>query len=71
MGSSFQATARRIPLSALKRVALDELPEGPLRDDILSQPDDVAPDEYLSDCAFWLRLLKLGGKPSQHGPPVG
>ncbi len=61
--------SQRVPLRTLKRLALAELPEGALRDDILSQPDDVSPDDYLLDCTVWLRLLKLAGRP-QHGAPV-
>ena len=45
-------------LTALKRFALEKLPEGPLRDDILSQPEEVAPDDYLANCRVWLRLAE-------------
>ena len=63
---------RKISLTALKRLVLHDLPpDSPVRDDILSQPDDVSPDEFLSDCAVWLRLLKLRVNPPQHGSPVG
>lgn len=48
-----------IKLADLKRFALEKLPEGPLRDDILSQPDEVAPDDYLANCRVWLRLARL------------
>ena len=62
---------RKISLTGLKRLALHDLPpDSPVRDDILSQPDDVSPDEFLSDCAVWLRLLKLWANPPQHGPAV-
>jgi hypothetical protein len=54
----------------LKRFALEKLPEGSLRDDILSQPDEITPEEYLANCRMWLRLVRLGGKP-EYGPPVG
>ena len=49
-----------VSLAELKRFALHGLPEGPLRDDILSQPEAVTPEEYLANCRVWLRLLRLG-----------
>jgi hypothetical protein len=49
----------KIRLTDLKQFALELLPEGPLRDDILSQPEDVSADEYLANCRVWLRLLRL------------
>jgi hypothetical protein len=61
---------RKVNLSDLKRFALEKLPEGSLRDDILSQPDEITPEEYLANCRMWLRLVRLGGKP-EYGPPVG
>ncbi len=51
----------RVKLSNMKRFALEKLPEGPLRDDILSQPDEVSSREYLTDCRVWLRLARAGG----------
>jgi hypothetical protein len=51
----------KVRLSDLKRFALEKLPEGPLRDDILSQPDEVSSSEYLTDCRVWLRLARAGG----------
>lgn len=51
----------KVRLTAIKRFALGKLREGPLRDDILSQPDEVAPDDYLANCRVWLRLLRLRG----------
>ena len=50
---------RRVNLIGLKRFALEKLPEGCLRDDILSQPDELSPEEYLANCRVWLRLVKL------------
>ena len=45
----------------LKKFALEKLPEGPLRDDILSQPEEISPGEYLANCRVWLRLARLRG----------
>ncbi|MDG6977813.1 MAG: hypothetical protein JRN58_01900 [Nitrososphaerota archaeon] len=54
------ALARQnVNLSGLKRFALEKLPDGPLRDDILSQPDEVSLEEYLANCRVWLRLARL------------
>ena len=62
---------RKVNLTGLKRFALEKLPEGSLRDDILSQPDELPPEEYLANCRVWLRLVRLGGGKPEHGPPVG
>ncbi|MGD0318106.1 MAG: hypothetical protein ABSB56_00190 [Nitrososphaerales archaeon] len=51
----------KVSLSGMKRFALEKLPEGPLRDDILSQLDEVSSGEYLTDCRVWLRLARAGG----------
>ncbi len=59
-----------VSLSGFKRFALQKLPVGPLRDDILSQPDEISPEDYLASCRVWLRLARLGGEP-QYGSPVG
>jgi hypothetical protein len=48
-----------ISLAELKRFALHNLPDGALRDDILSQPEAVSPEDYLANCRVWLRLLRL------------
>ena len=50
-----------VRLSELKKFALEKLPEGPLRDDILSQPEEISPSEYLANCRVWLRLARLRG----------
>jgi len=47
-------------LSNIKRFALEGLPRGPLRDDILSQPDDVSAEEFLASARVWLRLSRAG-----------
>ena len=62
--------SRKVNLAGLKRFALESLPQGPLRDDILSQPDEISADEYLANCRVWLRLLSLRRQP-EHSPPVG
>ncbi|MGA2199904.1 MAG: hypothetical protein ABSG45_08200 [Nitrososphaerales archaeon] len=55
------ALARQnVNLSSLKRFALEKLPAGPLRDDILSQPDEITPAEYLANCRVWQRLARVG-----------
>jgi hypothetical protein len=56
-----------VKLSGLKQFALEKLPEGALRDDILSQPDEISTQDYLANCRIWLRLTKLGsGRRSGH-----
>ena len=64
------ALDHQVELTGLKRFALEKLPESALRDDILSQPDKISPEEYVANCRVWLRMLRLGGKP-EHGPSVG
>jgi hypothetical protein len=49
---------RKVNLIGLKRFALEKLPNGPLRDDILAQPDEISPDEYLANCRVWQRLAR-------------
>jgi hypothetical protein len=49
-----------VGLTGLKRFALESLPSGPLRDDILSQPDEITPAEYLANCRVWQRLARVG-----------
>jgi hypothetical protein len=48
----------KVRLSALKRLALEELPMGPLRDDILSQPDELEAELFLASARMWLRLAR-------------
>ncbi|MDA4119703.1 MAG: hypothetical protein OK436_03855 [Thaumarchaeota archaeon] len=55
------AVGQSINLAEFKRFALQMLPDGPLREDILSQPDEVSPEEYLANCRVWLRLARLHG----------
>ena len=57
---------KNVNLSELKRFALRKLPDGPLRDDILAQPDEIAPEEYVANCRVWLRMLRLGGGKPEH-----
>lgn len=52
-------TDRTVRLTELKRFALEKLPVGPLRDDILSEPDEVSPEEYLANCRVWQRLARI------------
>ncbi|MDG7012155.1 MAG: hypothetical protein JRN17_03600 [Nitrososphaerota archaeon] len=49
-----------VDLAGLKRFALQILPRGPLRDDILSQPDRIGVDEFLASARVWLRLARAG-----------
>ena len=49
---------RTVNLSGLKQFAQEDLPRGPLRDDILSQPDELAPEEFLASARMWLRQAK-------------
>ena len=52
------SVGRKVNLTGLKRFALEKLPAGTLRDDILSQPDEVTPEEYLANCRVWQRLAR-------------
>ena len=47
-----------VNLTGLKRFALQALRSGPLRDDILSQPDRIGVDEFLASARVWLRLAR-------------
>jgi hypothetical protein len=47
-----------VKLPGLKQFALDKLPEGALRDDILSQPDELPPDDFLASARVWLRMAR-------------
>jgi hypothetical protein len=51
---------RHVVLKGLKRFALETLPGGPLRDDILSQPDELSTEEFLASARVWLRLARAG-----------
>ena len=51
----------KVRMIELKKFALEKLPEGPLRDDILSQPEEISPCDYLANCRVWLRLARLRG----------
>lgn len=53
-------TLRKVQLAGLKRFALERLPDGPLRDDILAQPDELAADDLLANARVWLRLARFG-----------
>ncbi len=55
------ALGQAINLAEFKRFALQKLPDGLLRDDILSQPDEISPEEYIADCGVWMRLARLHG----------
>jgi hypothetical protein len=55
------APKQGINLTDFKKFALQKLPDCPLRDDILSQPDEISPEEYLADCRVWMRLARLHG----------
>jgi len=45
-------------IAGLKRFAFEELPRGSLRDDILSQPEELAPEDFLASARMWLRLAR-------------
>jgi hypothetical protein len=49
-----------VDLTGLKRFALQALPSGPLRDDVISQPDRVGAEEFLANARVWLRLARAG-----------
>ena len=53
-------TQRRVSLEDIKKLALDGLPRGPLRDDILSQPDELSAEEFLASARVLLRLARAG-----------
>lgn len=50
---------KKVNIRPLKDLALQKLPDGLLRDDILSRPDEIGAEEYLADVGVWLRLLRL------------
>lgn len=50
---------KMVDIRSLKDFALQKLPDGLLRDDILSRPDEIDAEEYLADVRVWLRLLRL------------
>ena len=53
---------RRVRITSLKEFALDRLSQGlPLRDLLLSEPDELSPNEFLVKCEVWLKLLKRSG----------
>ena len=47
-----------VSMAGLKRFALEDLPTGPLRDDVLSQPDELSTEEFLASARIWLRLAR-------------
>jgi hypothetical protein len=47
-----------VNIAGLKRFALEDLPDSPLRDDILSQPEDLPAEEFLASARMWLRLAR-------------
>lgn len=51
--------SRKVNTSGIKSFALG-LPPGPLRDDILQQPDELEAEEYLASARVWLRLAHAG-----------
>jgi hypothetical protein len=51
-------TVRKIRLTELKKFALEKIPAGALREDILSQPDEIPPEEFLANCRVWQRLAR-------------
>jgi len=51
---------RRVSLEKMKKFAREGLRRGPLRDDILSQPDEVSAEEFLASARVWLRLARAG-----------
>jgi hypothetical protein len=51
---------RRVSLEKMKKFAHEGLPRGPLRDDIISHPDEVSAEEFLASARVWLRLARAG-----------
>jgi len=51
---------KRVMLSNIKKFAIQGLPRSPLRDDILSQPDELSAEEFLASARVWLRLARAG-----------
>jgi len=49
-----------VSLEKMKKFAREGLRRGPLRDDILSQPDEVSAEEFLASARVWLRLARAG-----------
>ena len=47
-----------VNIVGLKRFALEDLPRGSLRDDVLSQPDELEAEQFLASARMWLRLAR-------------
>ena len=53
---------RMVRITLLKEFALERLSQGLLlRDLLLSEPDELSPNEFLVKCEVWLKLLKRPG----------
>ena len=53
---------RKVRITPLKEFVLNRLSQGlPLRDLLLSEPDELSPNEFLVKCEVWLKLLKRRG----------
>jgi len=51
-----------VRITLLKEFALERLSQGLLlRDLLLSEPDELSPNEFLVKCEVWLKLLKRPG----------
>ena len=60
LGDSVSRGALRVNTSKLKEFALSNLPEGSrLRDILLSERDEVDPEEFTAKIDVWLKLLRM------------
>jgi hypothetical protein len=48
---------RKVSMVGMKKLASD-MENGPLRDDLLQQPDEIGVEEFLACARMWLRLAK-------------
>jgi hypothetical protein len=49
----------RVRITSLKEFALSRLSQAqPLRDLLLSEPDELSTNEFLIKCEVWLKLLR-------------
>ena len=53
---------RSVDIRPLRAFALEKLPKDlMLRDFLLTEPDELPVEEFLSRLSVWIRLLKVGG----------
>lgn len=51
---------RKVSITALKRFAEERLPrESPLREVLITERDELSPEEFIAKLDVWLRLLRF------------